>query len=78
MIKEILELFLQTLFLAGTNFVILLDNEEQTNACMGGDLDGIVTMLGNIFKNVKEGKGTVAEQKFVEFVKKAMEDAESV
>lgn len=78
MIKEILDLFLQTLFLAGTNFVILLDNEEQTKACMGGDLDGIVTMLTNIFKHVKEGKGTIAEQKFVEFIKKAMKDGESV
>lgn len=78
MIKEILDLFLQALFCAGTNFVILLDDEEQTKACMGGDLDEIVTMLSKIFKNVKEGKGTIAEQKFVEFIKKAMEDGESV
>ena len=78
MIKELLELFLQALFCTNTNFIVILDNEEQTNACLGGDLDGITNMLTTIFKNVKEGKGNTAEQKFVEFVKKAMEDGESV
>lgn len=78
MIKELLELFLQALFCTNTNFIVILDNEEQTNACLGGDLDGVANMLTTIFKNVKEGKGSAAEQKFVEFVKKAMKDAEAV